>query len=108
MEHNNAYIAIAVLLMTVATMITRFLPFALFRRREAPGWLVRGTRLIPGAVMLVLVYSSLPFGPGLQSPEFWIPWVAVGVTAGLHLGFGNTLLSIFGGTGLYMLLNYLY
>jgi branched-subunit amino acid transport protein AzlD len=99
------YIALGVLAMALATVFTRAFPFLLFRRRQAPEWLIRGARLIPGAVMVVLVFTSLPISRNLGAPELWIPWSAVLLTAGLHLAFRHPLFSIVGGTAFYMILS---
>ena len=97
-------IIIAIAVMTAATQLTRFFPFLLFSRREPPKWLLSGARLIPGAVMTVLVVSSIPRSLNLVSPETWIPWAGVAAVSILHLCFKHPLISIFGGTGAYMLL----
>lgn len=94
----------AIIVMTAATQLTRFFPFLLFSRREPPAWLLSGARLIPGAVMTVLVVSSMPHNLNLSTPETWIPWAGVAVVSVLHLIFKHPLVSIFGGTGVYMAL----
>lgn len=95
-------IALAILAMGIATQITRFFPFLLFSKREAPKWLLLGAKLIPGAVMLTLVLTSMPMTIiGLESQ---LQWIAAGAVIILHLIFKHPLISIFGGTGLYMLL----
>ncbi len=97
-------ILIAVAVMTLATQLTRFFPFLLFSRREPPKWLITGAKLIPGAVMTVLVVSCMPYNFNFTSPETWIPWAGVAVVSILHLLFRHPLVSIFGGTGVYMTL----
>ncbi len=114
------YLILAIAAMTAATQITRWFPFLLFSRRRPPDRLLRGARLIPGAVMAVLVLTSLPFPenpagiPGLadpasalaalSDPALWRPWLCAAAAAGLHLIFRQPLISIFGATGLYMVL----
>lgn len=95
-------ILIAVAVMTAATQLTRFFPFLLFSRREPPKWLLTGSKLIPGAVMTVLVVSSMPHNLQLSLPTTWIPWAGVAGVSILHLLFKHPLVSIFGGTGIYM------
>lgn len=93
----------AVLVMAAVTLFTRAFPFLLFSRRRPPGWFLAGARLIPGAVMTVLVFTSLPLvPPAWREPQTLCSWGAAAVTALLHLKFRNPLVSIFGGTGLYM------
>ena len=102
MKMLNMIIAIAV--MTLATQLTRFFPFLLFSKHKPPQWLLTGSRLIPGAVMMVLVIYSMPHNFRFAEPETWIPWTGVAVVSTLHLLFRHPLISIFGGTGVYMLL----
>ena len=97
-------IIIAIAVMTAATQLTRFFPFLLFSRREPPQWLLKGARLIPGAVMTVLVVSSVPHNLNIASPDTWIAWAGVAAVSVLHLSFRHPLVSIFGGTGVYMVL----
>ena len=97
-------ILIAVAVMTLATQLTRAFPFLLFSRREPPQRLLTGSRLIPGAVMTVLVVSSMPHNLNLSAPGTWIPWAGAAAVSLLHILFRHPLVSIFGGTGVYMLL----
>ena len=97
-------IIIAIAVMTAATQLTRFFPFLLFSRREPPKWLLTGARLIPGAVMTVLVVSCLPHNLNISFPETWIPLAGVAAVSLLHLLFKHPLVSIFGGTAVYMVL----
>ena len=97
-----------VLLIAVVAMVTallRFLPFWVFgENRTTPQWLLRMGRLLPYAIMGMLVVYCLkdvtvttaPFG----LPEF----LGCAIVAGLHIWKRNTLLSIGGGTLCYMLL----
>lgn len=87
------------------TMITRFLPFALFPgHKNTPTFLQYLGNVLPGAVMALLVvycfkdvaFAAAPFG----LPEL----LCAAVVAGLHLWKKNMLLSIAGGTLLYMAL----
>jgi len=97
-------IIIAVIIMAFATQLTRAFPFLLFSGKEPPPWLLKGARLIPGAVMTILVISSLPINSQITLPSTWLPWAGVAATAGLHSAFRHPLISIFGGTGIYMTL----
>lgn len=95
---------IAIAVMTLATQLTRFFPFLLFSRRQPPQWLLTGSRLIPGAVMMVLVVYSIPHNFNFATPDTWLPWAGVAAVSVLHLLFRHPLVSIFGGTGVYMTL----
>lgn len=96
-------IILAILIMGIATQITRFFPFILFSKKEAPNWLIAGARLIPGAVMLTLVLTSLPLN-NFNNLETWLQYLSAVVVVFLHLLFKHPLISIFGGTAFYMLL----
>lgn len=89
----------------LGTWITRFAPFLLLPKSKAvPLWLAYLGRVLPCAVMgLLLVYClkdvSLAVAPH-GVPEA----LALAVVVGLHAWKKNTLLSIAGGTAVYMLL----
>ncbi|AHC16142.1 branched-chain amino acid transporter permease [Salinispira pacifica] len=100
----TAYLLSATLAMAFATLITRALPFLVFRRGIPHPGFVKRARRIPAGVMVVLVFTSLPLEGALLSWETLIPWISVAVTALIHIATRHPLLSIFGGTGLYMLL----
>jgi len=98
------YLLLVVLVMTLATYFTRAAPFIFFSKREPPAFLNYLQRLMPAVVMVVLVFASykdINFGAAPHG----IPALAAGMlTAGLHFWKRNTLLSIAGGTALYMVL----
>lgn len=92
-------------LVALGTMVTRFLPFLLFPpHRKRPEFVQFLGKVLPYSVMgLLIVYclkdvsvTSFPFG----IPEA----ISVLAVAGLHIWKKNMLLSIGGGTILYMLL----
>lgn len=89
----------------LGTMTTRFLPFILFLHyKEVPDYIAYLGKVLPYAVIGLLVvyclkgisFTTMPFG----LPEL----IGVAGTALLHLWKRNTLLSIGGGTVLYMIL----
>ena len=103
---NNVLIAAAA--MGIVTLFTRAFPFLLFSGRKAPEKFLKGARLIPGAVMAVLVLTSLPLNINITDNSVIFPWISAAAVVAVHLKFRNALLSIFGGTAVYMLLlNYL-
>ncbi len=98
------------LLMTVAlvaltTALTRFTSFWLFPAgRQAPAFVVWLERRLPRAVMVMLVVYCLKDISLSESP-FGLPaLMGVAVTAGLHLWRRRMMLSIAGGTAVYMVL----
>jgi len=102
-ELTRAALLIAV--MALVTAATRFLPFWLLGDKgETPPFLRYLGQVLPYAIMgMLVVYCLKDVSPATLSSV--LPAAAgVAVTAGLHLWKHNTLLSILGGTALYMFL----
>ena len=95
----------AIAVMAVITFLTRALPFLLFDRGESPPKLVLYLgRVLPPAIIAMLIIYCLR-GVSFLTPGGWVPQLlCVGVVVALHLWKHNNLLSIFGGTVLYMIL----
>lgn len=94
-----------VLIMAAATVFTRFLPFWVFPpNKPTPAYIVYLGKVLPCAVIGLLVVYCLK-GVDLTAASHGLPeFLGVAATAGLHLWKRNTLLSIGGGTILYMVL----
>ena len=91
---------------TAATMLTRFLPFVVFSSKDQqPPEMVRYLgRVLPAAIFGMLIVYCLK-GVSFATPAGWVPaLLSCGAVVLLHLWKGNDLLSIFGGTILYMAL----
>ena len=97
--------AAVIAVMAAVTFLTRALPFLLFDRREKPPELVLYLgRVLPPAIIAMLIVYCLR-GISFSQPSGWVPsLLAGGAAVLLHLWKGNDLLSIFGATGLYMVL----
>lgn len=100
---GQAIASIAV--MAGVTFLTRVLPFLLFDRGESPPRLVLYLgRVLPPAIIAMLIIYCLR-GISFTAPAGWAPQlISVAVVVVLHLWKKNNLLSIFGGTILYMVL----
>ena len=100
---GQAIAAIAV--MAGVTFLTRALPFLLFDRGDSPPKLVLYLgRVLPPAIIAMLIVYCLR-GVSFSTPGGWVPQLlCVAVVVALHLWKHNNLLSIFGGTVLYMVL----
>ena len=87
------------------TICTRALPFILFRNTEnIPKFVTYLGEVLPFAIMGMLIVYCLKSVSVVAYP-FGIPeLIAVAVVVLLHLWKHNTLLSVGGGTVLYMLL----
>ena len=87
------------------TQITRWLPFWLFPEKKEPPQVVTDLgRLLPPAMMGLLVVYCLKGVAWTASPYGVPELLAIAAVVLLHRWKGNVLLSIAGGTALYMLL----
>ena len=105
MRLNFIQSLLIVTMVALATQITRWTPFLVFSgSRKLPKVVEDLGRLLPPAMMGLLVVYSLR-NTDLLSGSHGLPEaIAVAVTAGLHLWKRSTLLSILAGTAAYMLL----
>lgn len=114
---------LSILVMAVVTFLTRALPFLLFDRGDAPPKLVLylGRVLPPAVIAMLIIYClrspALSVSANLVETlsgfwqavvSFFVGWapqlIAGVVVVVLHVWKKNNLLSIFGGTILYMIL----
>ncbi|WP_428771271.1 AzlD domain-containing protein [Treponema sp. HNW] len=95
---------IAVPLMGIIIFSTRLFSFVLFSKREAPPPFRYLGKHLPPLVMIILIIYTLK-DIDFSNKASYIP-AAVSLTFTLiaHIYKGNALISIFGGTILYMLL----
>ena len=103
MSINQQIITIA--LVVIGTMITRFLPFAVFRpSRPTPRYINYLGRVLPGAVFGMLVIYCLKNVSVLTGSHGIPELISICVVVALHLWKKQMLISIAGGTVCYMLL----
>ncbi len=96
---------ITISLCVCGTMLTRFLPFALFNeKRKTPEFVKYMGKYLPSAVFGMLVVYCLRNINVLQGSHGAPEPIAVVITGGLHLWKRQMLLSIAGGTVCYMLM----
>ena len=94
-----------ILAVTLGTQLTRWLPFWLFpENREPPKVVTYLGRVLPAAMMGLLVVYCLKGVSWTAAPHGAPEIVAIAAVAALHRWKGNVLLSIAGGTVLYMVL----
>jgi branched-subunit amino acid transport protein AzlD len=96
---------IIVAMVTLGTMITRFLPFIIFPGKKGNHpYIIYLGKVLPYAVIGLLVVYCLK-GLNLASPSLWLPAaVATICVILLHMWKRNVLLSIGAGTAIYMFL----
>lgn len=105
MTLTPAQTLLTVLAIAAGTILTRALPFLLFPAgRETPKFVKYLGRTLPFATIGLLVVYCLRGVQVLSWPYGLPELLGVAAVAGLHLWRRNTLLSIGGGTLVYMLL----
>lgn len=96
---------LSILVMAVVTFLTRLLPFLFFGgNREVPKIITYLGKVLPPAVMAILIVFCLRNIDFLTGTHGFPELVSVLAVVLLHLWKRNNLLSIFGGTILYMVL----
>lgn len=87
------------------TQLTRWLPFCLFpENRQPPAVVLYLGRVLPPAMMGLLVVYCLKNVTWTAAPHGLPELLAIAAVALVHVWKGNVLLSIAGGTVLYMVL----
>ena len=104
--HLTAPQTLAIILAVAAgTQLTRWLSFLVFpENRRPPAWVTDLGQLLPAAMMGLLVVYCLRNVAWLSAPHGAPELIAIAAVALVHLWKGNVLLSIAGGTVLYMVL----
>jgi len=96
---------ITILVIAGGTVLTRALPFVIFPPgKESPALIKRLQLLLPSAVIGLLVVYCLRYVDIFSSSHGVPELLSIAAIVALHLWRKNTLLSIMGGTVLYMLL----
>jgi branched-subunit amino acid transport protein AzlD len=98
-------ILITVLVMGAGTVFTRVLPFLLFSgKRQPPPFVAYLGRVLPYAIIGLLVVYSFRNTQLLQYPYGIPELIAMLTVIGLHKWKHSFMLSILGGTAVYMIL----
>lgn len=102
---NNYYVLAQIAVMAIVTMLLRFLPFLVFgKTKETPPFIMYLGKVLPYAIMGMLVVYCLR-GISFVAVSSWLPsFIAILSVVLLHVWKRQTLLSILGGTIIYMLL----
>ena len=95
--------AALVAVMAGVTVLLRFLPFLLFRKKT-PAYIIYLGKVLPTAIIGMLVIYCLK-DVSLQAAPHGLPeGIAAACVVGLQAWKRNSLLSILGGTVIYMIL----
>lgn len=98
-------VIIAIIASSLIIFFERAFPFLLFSKREPPKIIKFIEKYIPPMVMSALVVYCLKDISFTSGSIGFLPYIlGVIVTIILHLWKRNTLISIFGGTAIYMIL----
>lgn len=101
---NDLHSVLLIAVIALVTMALRFIPFLIFGSRQTPKYISYLGRVLPYAIMGMLVVYCLK-GVSLTAFPFGIPeLIGCAVVTLLHIWKRNTLLSIGTGTVCYMLM----
>ena len=100
---------IATLFIMLVTILERAFPFILFSRKNPPKIINFIEKYIPPMVMAALLFYCIKdisfVSNGTTDLKGFLPYtIGIGATVALHIWKRNSLISIFGGTGIYMIL----
>ena len=92
-----------ILVMAIGTALLRFLPFLVFRKSTPPYIAYLGKVLPPALIGMLVIYcfKDVSFA---AAPHGLPELIAAGCVVILHAWKRNSLISILGGTAIYMLL----
>ena len=93
-----------IFIVSACTVFTRAVPFILLGKKDLPPAITYLGEYLPMAVIAVLVIYCFKNTGFAQNPHGAPEFLSVAVTAALHYWKRNNLLSIGGGTALYMVL----
>ena len=103
MIYSAGYSLAIILVMAAMTFLTRAFPFLFFSKgRQVPQVIAYLGNVLPPAVMGMLIVYSLRGTDVLAYPYGLPELMAVAATVLLHLWQRNNLISILGGTAVYM------
>jgi branched-subunit amino acid transport protein AzlD len=90
-------------ILALCTLLTRALPFLLFSgKKAAPPYVLYLGRVLPYAVVGMLIVYCLRDAQPLQAPHALPETLGLAATAGVYAWRKNSLLAILGGTAAYM------
>ena len=101
----DSHVLLQVVIMAAVSALLRFTPFLIFRGgRKIPGFIAYLGKILPYAVMGMLVVYCLKDVSLAAAPHGLPELIACGLVVGLHVWKRNTLLSVIAGVACYMVL----
>ena len=101
---TDRQVLISIVIISLITIALRALPFILLKGRKTPAWIEYMGRVLPFAVIGMLVVYCLK-GISFTTPAGFAPaLIATAVIVLSYVWKQNTLLSIISGTVIYMIL----
>lgn len=101
---NSLHSILLIAVIALVTAALRFLPFLIFGTKETPGYIIYLGKVLPCAIMAMLVVYCLKGVTPARYPYALPELISVALVAFLHAWKKNTLLSIVAGTLCYMFL----
>ena len=102
---TETQLLLTILISALVTWLIRISAFVLFPAgRKVPGFITWLGAQLPRATMAMLLIYCLKGVSFTQVPDWAPALIAVAVTAGLHVWKKQMILSIVGGTAVYMVL----
>lgn len=102
---NNTHSILLVVIISVVTMVLRFIPMWVFGNgQQTPKLIQYMGKVLPYAIMGMLVVFCLKDVSLIRPPYGILELIACMIVVGLHVWKRNNALSIVGGTVVYMIL----
>ena len=95
---------LAILVMSIANLLTRVFPFLFFVSKEPPKIIIFIEKNFPPIIMTILIFYTLGKIDFTIAPYGSKELISIAITILLHIKFNNYLVSIFLGTLSYMAL----
>ena len=99
---GDIQLILAIVVMSLVNIFTRFFPFIFFKKGELPNSLVFIGKFFPATIMTILIFYSIKDINFLLYPYGLKELFSILITIILHVKFKNYLVSIFCGTLFYM------
>lgn len=104
MHKVDIHALVLIFVMSLVTILLRFLPFLYFEKRKTPESIVYLGKVLPYAIMGMLIVYCLKDVSWVSGSHGLPEILAIAFVAGLHAWRKNALLSVGLGTVLYMIL----